>query len=116
MELAPIGSVLVLCVPDCHWCYWLDLHQFSHITDRFIASQPLQQPYEPESVTVIMETISSSEILEGSSSTQCRNKKEECQPINISCEDLKTEQKYGRIKYETCQCLQHVKVMYGTCQ
>jgi hypothetical protein len=94
----------------------LDFHQFSHVTDTFIASQPFQQPYEPESGTMMMDTVGSSEILEGSSTTQRRNQKESCQLINIGRENLKPEQKYGRIMFETCHCVQRCTVMSETCQ
>ena len=70
MELAPFGSVLALCIPTSYWCDWLDFHQFSHVTDTYISSQPLQHPYEPESGIMVMGTVSPSEILEGSSTTR----------------------------------------------
>lgn len=52
----------------------------------------------------MIDTVSSSEILEGSSTTQCRNQKEECQPIGIGHENLKSEKNVVEL------CLKHVSV------
>jgi hypothetical protein len=53
---------------------------------------------------MMMDTVSASEILEESSTTQCRNQKKECQSINIGHENLKSEKNVAEL------CLKHISV------